>query len=176
MKNWEARINPYEDHPNNKSLFDGLKKSIEPDSLESQILGLREHIAEQNRVNKEISDELEGTKEVLRITKLGLEKEIEILETQNILLDADNKDLKSSSKWNLEQCVSLEKELEQAKNINERLLSQISDYVQTRGKAIHENEAMYNWLFQYLEELKSTNVFHKNEGIINSIDKILPKK
>lgn len=29
------------------------------------------------------------------------------------------------------------------------------------------------WLFQYREELKSTNVFHCNQGLINAIDKLL---
>lgn len=29
------------------------------------------------------------------------------------------------------------------------------------------------WLFQYREELKSTNVFHCNEGLINAINKLL---
>lgn len=51
----------------------------------------------------------------------------------------------------------------------------IAGYVAAMGRYSEVKESMYNWLWQYREELKSTNVFHKNEGIINSIDRVLPK-
>lgn len=37
------------------------------------------------------------------------------------------------------------------------------------------SDKMYNWLWNYREELKSTNVFHKNEAIISSINKVIDK-
>lgn len=44
-------------------------------------------------------------------------------------------------------------------------------------KRLVRSEAKVNlltgWLWQYREELKSTNVFHKNQGLINAIDKLL---
>lgn len=53
-----------------------------------------------------------------------------------------------------------------------------SEHYQYMITRIHEleqqNKRLKEWLWQYREELKSTNVFHKNQGIINAIDKLLP--
>lgn len=35
-------------------------------------------------------------------------------------------------------------------------------------------QELEGWLWQYREELKSTNVFHANQGLINTINKLLP--
>lgn len=37
-----------------------------------------------------------------------------------------------------------------------------------------EVENLKGWLWQYREELKSTNVYHVNQGLINAINKMLP--
>lgn len=59
--------------------------------------------------------------------------------------------------------------VERLTKVNERIQKLEAERTELQGRV----DAAYDWLWQYNEELKSTNVFHKNEAIIGRITKLL---